>query len=132
MGIRCAMHILVVDDQGYFRTHIAGWLRMLQGIVSVQAVASAFEALTVLDAMTPDVVITDLRMPEMDGFELTRKIKSKEAAPVVVIMTSLKSAKFHAQAVEVGADYSVEKLDMLEQLPLFLEKRLGVGGVRAG
>jgi two-component system response regulator YesN len=126
------MHILVVDDQGYFRTHIAGWLRMLQGIASVQAVASAFEALAVMDTMKPDVVITDLRMPEMDGFELTRKIKSKVAAPVVVVMTSLKYSKFDAQAVEVGADYALEKLDMLEQLPAFLEKRFGVGGVQGG
>jgi two-component system response regulator AlgR len=125
------MQILVVDDQVYFRAHLSGWLRMLQGIVSVQAVASALEALTVLDTMKPDVVITDLRMPEMDGFELTRKIKSRAAAPIVVVMTSLKYSKFHEQAVEVGADYSLEKLDMLEQLPVFLEKRFGVGGMRA-
>jgi CheY-like chemotaxis protein len=126
------MHILVVDDQGYFRTHIADWLRMLRGIVSVQAAASAFEALALMDTMKPDMVITDLRMPEMDGFELTRKIKSKAAAPVVVVMTSLKYSKFDAQAVEVGADYALEKLDMLEQLPAFLEKRFGVGGVQGG
>jgi CheY-like chemotaxis protein len=131
MSIGWVMQILVVDDQVYFRAHLSGWLRMLQGIVSVQAVASALEALTVLDTMKPDVVITDLRMPEMDGFELTRKIKSKAAAPVVVVMTSLKYSKFHAQAVEVGADYALEKLDMLEQLPVFLEKRFGVGGTRA-
>src|SRR6266700_6613901 len=77
IGVRWTMHILVVDDQGYFRIHIAGWLRMLDGVASVQAVASALEALTAVDEMKPDVVITDLRMPEMDGFELTRKIKSK-------------------------------------------------------
>ena len=126
------MRILVVDDQGHFRTRIASWLRMLHGIVSVQAVASALEALAVMEEMKPDVVITDLRMPEMDGFELTRKIKSKAEAPVVVVMTSLKYSKFHAHAVEVGADYSLEKLDMLEQLPVFLEQRFGVGGKRAG
>jgi CheY-like chemotaxis protein len=122
------MHVLVVDDQGYFRAHISGWLRMLDGIVSVQAVASAFEALALMETMQPDVVITDLRMPEMDGFELTRKIKSKNAPPVVVVMTSLKYSRFQAQAVEVGADYALEKLDMLEQLPVFLEERFGVGG----
>jgi CheY-like chemotaxis protein len=121
------MHVLVVDDQGYFRAHITGWLRMLDGIVSVHAVASAFEALALLETMQPDVVITDLRMPEMDGFELTRQIKAMEAPPVVVVMTSLKYSRFHAQAVEVGADYALEKLDMLDQLPVFLEERFGLG-----
>ena len=126
------MRILVVDDQGHFRSHLSRWLRLLQGIASVQTVASALEALAVLDTTKPDVVITDLRMPEMDGFELTRKIKSKAPAPVVVVMTSVKSSRFHAQAAEVGADCALEKLDMIEKLPIFLEKRFGVGGTAPG
>jgi two-component system, response regulator YesN len=121
------MQVLVVDDQRDFCQLVARWLRKLGAGVRVELAASADEALSVMESMTPDLVITDLRMPGMDGLELTRKVKEKAPAPVVVVMTSSEPPLFRESADAAGADYCVEKDNLQGQLPEFLQKRFGLG-----
>src|SRR6266446_6551731 len=121
------MRVLVVDDQRDFCHLVARWLRKLGGGLRVELAASAAEALSLMESMTPDLIITDLAMPGMDGFELTRKIKEKEPAPVVVVMTSAGPQQFRERADAAGADYCVEKHHLQGQLPEFLQKRFGLG-----
>jgi CheY-like chemotaxis protein len=118
------MQVLVVDDQRVFSLLVAAWLRKLRG-VRVELAASAHEALSLMETMTPDLVITDLRMPGMDGFELTRKVKEKAPAPVVILMTSAEPPLFRERGHAAGADYCVEKDNLQSRLLEFLQKRLG-------
>ena len=124
------MRVLVVDDQRDYSRLVARWLRKLGGMVRVELAASAAEALSLMESATPDLVITDLRMPGMDGFELTRKVKEKAPAPVVIVMTSIEPPQFRERAVAAGADYCVEKDNLQGRLLEFLQKRFGLG-VRA-
>jgi two-component system response regulator RpfG len=119
----------VVDDQVDFLRLVAAWLRMLRGIVTVEAAASAADALAMLDEFRPEVVITDIRMPEMDGIDFTRRLKARPAPPVVVVMTGLESRRFREDAHDAGADYFVEKSRLHKQLPPFLIRRFGVGQI---
>jgi CheY-like chemotaxis protein len=121
------MQVLVVDDQADYSRLVARWLRKLGGVVRVELAASAVEALALIASMKPDLVITDLRMPGMDGFELTRKVKENALAPVVVLMTSAEPPQFRARADAAGADYCVEKDHLQSRLPEFLQKRFGLG-----
>jgi CheY-like chemotaxis protein len=121
------MRILVVDDQDNLLQHVAGWIRMLRGIAEVEAVGSGAQALERAAAQRPDVVLTDSLMPDMDGFELTRRLKRLPNPPVVVIMTSVESPRFHREAGAAGADFSLEKYALQRELPAFLERRFGVG-----
>jgi CheY-like chemotaxis protein len=121
------MQVLVVDDQRDYSRLVARWLRKLGDAVRVEVAASAAEALSLMDSMKPDLVITDLRMPGMDGLELTRKVKEKAPAPVVVLMTSVEPPQFRERAHAAGADYCVEKDSLQGRLPEFLQKRFGVG-----
>src|SRR5438094_7119538 len=106
---RAFTRVLVVDDQVDFLPLVADWLRMLRGIVMVEATASAAEALLLLDWLKPDLVITDLAMPAMNGFEFTRRLKARFTPPVVVVMTGLESDQLRDQARTAGADYFLEK-----------------------
>src|SRR5258706_5467862 len=121
------MQVLVVDDQLDYSRLVARWLRKLGAAVRIELAASAAEALALMESMTPDLIITDLVMPEMDGFELTRRVKQKAPAPVVVVMTSFAPLLFHERAGAAGADYCVEKGDLQSRLPEFLQKRFGIG-----
>jgi CheY-like chemotaxis protein len=120
------MKVLVVDDQLAYSRLVARWLRKLGGAVRVELAESAAEALSLMESMTPDLIITDLAMPDMDGFELTRKAKEKAPAPVVVVMTSVEPPQFRELAGAAGADYCVEKGNLQSQLPEFLQKRFGL------
>jgi CheY-like chemotaxis protein len=121
------MRVLVVDDHRDYCQLVARWLRKLGGGVRVELAASAAEALSLIESTPPDLVITDLRMPGMDGLELTRKVKEKAPAPVVIVMTSAEPPQFRERANAAGADYCVEKDNLQARLLEFLQKRFGLG-----
>jgi CheY-like chemotaxis protein len=121
------MRILVVDDQVDFLPLVSSWLRMLRGIVAVEVSASAAGALARLDELQPDLVVTDINMPEMNGLEFTRLLKARAAPPVVVVMTALPSERLRGEARDAGADFFLEKSLLHRALPKFLVERFGVG-----
>jgi len=95
--------VLVVDDEDYIRESIEIILRT-EGF-EVFSVNSGFKALEVLQKNNIDVVLTDIKMPEMDGVTLLRKIK--ENYPVeVILITGFPSLDTAVESVKFGAyDY---------------------------
>ncbi len=95
---------LVVEDFETMRNIIVKVLGSLD-IEATQA-ANGIEALKVLDTKPVDIVLTDLVMPEMDGFELCEEIRRRpniRHLPVIVISTH-RDAKYVVQALRCGAD----------------------------
>jgi CheY-like chemotaxis protein len=95
---------LVVEDFETMRNLIAKVLGSLN-IKIIEAV-NGIEALKVLDDESVDIVLTDLVMPEMDGFELCEEIRRRpniRHLPVIVISTH-RDAKYVVQALRCGAD----------------------------
>lgn len=77
--------ILIVDDNSALRSALERYLRTQSHIVS--SVPDARTALETLDRMRPDVVVTDLRMPGMDGAGLLRSLRSREIDVPVILMS---------------------------------------------
>lgn len=95
---------LVVEDFETMRNIIVKVLDSLN--IEVTQAANGIEALKVLDAKPVDIVLTDLVMPEMDGFELCEEIRRRpniRHLPVIVISTH-RDAKYVVQALRCGAD----------------------------
>jgi CheY-like chemotaxis protein len=78
--------ILVVDDEANARTALAELLSD-EGY-TVETAADGFKALGKAAETAPDLVLTDLKMPGMDGVELLRKLKADDADAVVLVMTA--------------------------------------------
>src|SRR5438034_5139529 len=78
--------ILVVDDEANARTALAELLRD-EGY-EVETAADAFKALGKYDSFAPHVVVTDLKMPGMDGIELIKKLRATEEPASIVVMTA--------------------------------------------
>jgi len=96
------MHILVVDDEKIKRITLADDLAT-QGH-AVVAVGDGAEALRELDRQRFDVVVTDLKMPKIDGLELLRRIKEgPHAEMAVIMMTAYGSIPVAVEAVKLGA-----------------------------
>src|SRR3954454_9384395 len=98
---------------------------------TVQAAGSATAGLEVARSGRFDLVITDLRMPEMDGFDLIRGVMSLPEPPHVVMITAFGSIETAIRAVKLGAYDYITKPFEIEELLLVADKALGERGLRA-
>ena len=107
--------ILVVDDEVNARTALAELLR--DSGFEVEMAADAFKALGKLEAFDPHVVVTDLKMPGMDGIELVGKLRASENAIPVVVMTAFGDVSSAVDAMRAGAaDYLTKPINFDELL----------------
>ena len=112
--------ILVVDDEVNARTALAELLRD-EGY-DVETAADAFKALGKYESFTPHVVVTDLKMPGMDGIELVKKIRSNEDPAAVVVMTAFGAVSSAVEAMRAGAAEYLTKPLNFDELLVVLDK----------
>ncbi|MBW4623590.1 MAG: response regulator [Cyanosarcina radialis HA8281-LM2] len=118
--------VLIVDDSNTLREMISDVLRQT-GVTVVQA-SDGMEAKEKIDAKSPDLVITDLIMPRMNGYELCRWIKSNpKTEKLPVIICSTKNEEFDRYwGMKQGADAYIAKpfqsADLLEVVQKLLPK----------
>lgn len=94
--------ILIVDDEKDLRTMIRSIFESA-GYTQITAVASGKEALAVIAKKTPGIIILDVMMPDMDGFELLREIRQTSEIPVLML-TAKGEAEDRCRGLELGAD----------------------------
>ncbi len=101
--------VLLVDDQDLFREGVKVIVDAQDGMSVVGVAGDGFEAVQLVDELQPDVVLMDIRMPEMDGVEATRQIfaadrVARRAKPVrVVVLTTFNLDDRAATAIRHGA-----------------------------
>jgi DNA-binding NarL/FixJ family response regulator len=99
------IRVLVVDDQELVRAGFCVILETADGIQVVGEAANGAEAVAQAVALGPDVVLMDVRMPEMDGLEATRLITGgeRDAGPRVVMLTTFDLDDYVYEALRAGA-----------------------------
>ena len=107
--------VLVVDDSAVDRM-LAGKLLEKHFDCSVLYAADGKEALQQMGRQLPDLVLSDLQMPEMNGLELTAAVKSDYPFVPIVLMTGLGSEDIAAQALRHGAASYVPKRNLAQDL----------------
>jgi DNA-binding NtrC family response regulator len=114
--------ILIVDDEANARGALAELLR--EEGYQVELAADGFKALPKLQEFAPDLVLTDLKMPGMDGIELMRKAREADPERMVVVMTAYGTVETAVEAMRQGAsDYLTKPINM-DELVLVLERAL--------
>lgn len=110
------IRVLVADDQSMVR---AGFRMLLSDEDGIEVVGEASNGLEAVDAVTrlqPNVVLMDIRMPELDGLEATRRILAADAAARILILTTFDLDEYVYDALRSGASGFVLKDDPPEQL----------------
>ena len=111
-----SIRVLVADDQSMVR---AGFRMLLSGERDIEVVAEASngrEAVELARRCNPAVVLMDIRMPEVDGLEATRRILSASRAVRILILTTFGLDEYVYEALRAGASGFVLKDDPAEQL----------------
>lgn len=112
-GTKC--RILVVDDEGDVRLLIEREIRDLGH--EVVTVADARAAIAEMEQRSFDIVITNIRMPGMDGIQLTEWIKDKSPETDVIIITGDTTVDTAAEALRLGVfDYLMKPFGEIERL----------------
>ena len=101
------MKVAIVDDEKDMRLSISQWLS-LSGY-DTESFASAAEALNVVGPDYPGIVITDIRMPGMDGLGLLKKLMSSDSALPVMMITGHGDVPMAVEAMRLGAFDFLEK-----------------------
>jgi DNA-binding NarL/FixJ family response regulator len=110
------IRVLVVDDQSMVR---AGFRLLLSDETDIDVVAEAGngrEAIAQAARFHPDVILMDIRMPELDGLEATRRILATDTTARVLILTTFDLDDYVFEALRAGASGFVLKDDPPEQL----------------
>lgn len=98
------VRVLLVDDHLVVRVGLRALLEMTPKIVVVGETGRGLEVPPLIASEKPDVVLLDMRLPDLDGIEVCRRIKNEVPSPAVLFLTSYADDKTLLAAIEAGAD----------------------------
>ena len=109
-GIQAPIRVLLADDHDILRQGLKMLLSLHKDLQVVGEARTGREAVALAQELQPDVIVLDISMPDMDGLEACRRIRSEQPATQVLILTMHESEEYFLQALRMGAaGYLVKK-----------------------
>jgi two-component system, NarL family, invasion response regulator UvrY len=108
--------VLIVDDQSPFRSVARSLVSTIKGWRVIAEAESGEEAVTIAAQAHPDVVLMDINMPGISGFEATRAILADDPGVRVVLLSTYAATDLPVDALECGAIAYVHKEDLSPKL----------------
>lgn len=121
------VQVILADDHDLVRAGIRSLLQSMKGVQVIAGVRDGTELLKVLESVLPDVVITDISMPGMDGITAVRQIRALYPDLKVIMLTMNDSAESIKRAVASGANGYVRKDAPDFELEMALRSVLSTG-----
>jgi DNA-binding NarL/FixJ family response regulator len=97
------IRVMIVDDHTVVRDGVATMLGRQPDISVVGEASNGREAIDIAKSLSPDVILMDLRMPEMDGVEAMRHIREDNQEVKFIVLTTFDTDEYIFHAIEVGA-----------------------------
>ena len=120
-----SVRLVVTDDHPIMRQALAGYFSRVEEMEVVGQATNGREAVELVDQLLPDVVLMDLKMPEMDGLEASRRITTgvaSEARPRIVAMTANAMQGDREMCLQAGMDDYIAKPIRVDRLVAALEQ----------
>ena len=118
--MKSSINILVVDDESQVHRVLENML-IIYGY-NVVSVISAQTALEFIGKNKTDLIIADIRMPDMSGFELLKKVKRRHPDIAVIMMTGFNDSNSIRESFRLGADEYIAKPFRTQELSLIIER----------
>ena len=116
------MRVLVVDDHPAFREALTSALELIDEIEVAGEVSGGLDACREAAEIAPDVVLMDLSMPDLSGFDAMQRIHQRDPALPVVILTASAEPEVEAEARRTGASGFVAKGTRLDDIVIVLQE----------
>lgn len=101
--------ILIVDDAPSVRESLEWLIEDEPGLTVIGSASNGSEALQQTVNLEPDLVILDIELPDVDGFQVTRQLKAMPLSPIIVLLSVHGDAQSRKHGFESGCDAYVEK-----------------------
>jgi len=105
------VRVLIVDDQEPFRSAAKMVVELTDGFEFVGEAGSGEDGIRMVEELSPDLVLMDIKMPGMDGLEATRQILEDNPGARVVVLSTYEAGEFEERAHEAGAIAFISKSD---------------------
>jgi len=122
--------ILLVDDEKNFLLSLADMLKVNEDMFSIKTASNGKEAASIIDSEGIDLVVTDLNMPEMDGFELMAHISHANQDIPVIAMTAYGTPEMESRLNNMGAFQYIEKPIDFDSLLHMINEGLKTGSTK--
>ncbi len=114
------MKILIVEDDSASRFFLESLLE--SNGYEFRSAANGIEGLNIFEEYRPDIVLSDIQMPIMDGLELLEAIRDKKSDTIVIIVTAFGTENYAIQALHLGANNYLKKPVSAQELLRLLKK----------
>jgi CheY-like chemotaxis protein len=108
---RMATTVLIVDDHATFRASARSLLES-EGFEVVGEAADGGSAIEQTTSLAPDLILLDVQLPDIDGFEVASRVTAREGAPTVILVSSRDGGDFGPMVEASGARGFVAKADL--------------------
>jgi DNA-binding NarL/FixJ family response regulator len=119
-----AVTILLVDDNALIRSGIRNLLDQYDDVRIIGEAANGLEAIQYARMLTPDLILMDINMPEMDGVQATRIIKREQPDCVVVGLSVVQTGPMREALLQAGATTFLSKEGVAMELHATIKKLL--------
>jgi two-component system response regulator DesR len=109
VSVAVTARVILVEDNAVYRSSLELLLGMQNEIEVVAAVATGAEALTAVADLRPDVVVMDMRLPDIGGVELAAALRDVDPPAAIVCLTAEATPEERTAVIEAGAFVVVEK-----------------------
>jgi DNA-binding NarL/FixJ family response regulator len=104
--------ILIVDDHDPFRNTLKEIISSRFSSFHCEEAQNGKDAMNLLDTLEPDLIFMDIKLPDNNGLELTRRIKEADPDRIIIVITHHDIPEYEEASFESGADYFVSKGSM--------------------
>ena len=108
--------ILIVDDSRIVRERLMAMVSELPGVEVVGEADIAFEAISAIRRLKPDLVVLDISMPGGSGIYVLETIKREMPTPMVVMLTNFVSDAYRQKCIQLGVDHFFDKTTEFEKV----------------
>ena len=110
------MKVLIVDDSKAVCNGLQQMLTAIPGVKISGQAHNGKDAITSITELKPDVVILDIRLPDLSGIDVLIDIRAKKTSTKVIILTNYPYPQYRKKCKELGADYFFDKVTEIDEI----------------